>query len=460
MSANQNYASFLANRAHVESRGFKPLWLPDFLFDFQRALVEWAIETGCAGIFADCGLGKTPIQLVWGENVVRHTNGRILNVAPLAVSAQTLREAAKFGIEARRSQDGNPGPATGIVLTNYERLHLFDPRDFTGAVCDESGILKSFDGVFRSQITDFMRKMRYRLLCTATPAPNDYVELGTSSEALGYLGHMDMLSRFFTNRNNTGGAGTRQFGKALEWRFKGHAEEPFWRFVCSWARALRAPSDLGFADGAFVLPPLEQREHVVTAHSARPGMLFVVPAADLHEEREERRLTIKERCETVATLVAHERPALVWCHLNPEGDLLEKLIPGAVQVAGADPEEVKEERLDAFARGQIRCLVTKPKIGGWGLNLQHCAHETFFPSHSFEQFYQCVRRCWRFGQKNTVRVDIVTSEGERGVRENMDGKSRAADAMFAQIVRLMNQGMRISRTGYGDRREEIPTWLA
>lgn len=452
-----DYAAFLDRRSQVERHGFAPLWMPSFLIDFQAALVEWSIVMGASAIFADCGLGKTPMQFVWSENVVRKTNGRVLIIAPLAVSQQTVREAEKFGVQVTRSKDGKAHD--GITITNYERLHLFDAKDFVGAVCDESGILKSFDGEYRSQITEFMRKLRYRLLCTATPAPNDFTELGTSSEALGGLGHMDMLTRFFTNKNATGAAGTRQFGKAVEWRFKGHAEVPFWRWVCSWARAVRKPSDLGFEDGRFVLPPLTYREHAVRASRPSGSTLFEMPAETLDEQRAERRRTIQERCEKVAALVSHDRPALVWCHLNDEGDLLETLIPGAVQVSGSDSDDEKEERLTAFARGKIRCLVSKPKIGAWGLNFQHCAHVTFFPSHSFEQFYQSVRRCWRFGQERPVTVDIVTSDGERGVLENMERKARAADRMFERLVSLMGESMNVSRGGYGDVREEIPSWL-
>lgn len=450
------YEQFLERRSQVSGNGFAPSWMPDFLFNFQSAIVDWSVRNGTTSIFADCGLGKTPMQLVWAENVVRHTNGRVLIVAPLAVSAQTVREAAKFGIEVSRSKDGTA--KSGITLTNYERLHLFDSADFVGMVCDESGILKSFDGEYRNQITAFMRKMRFRLLCTATPAPNDFVELGTSSEALGFLGHVDMLNRFFVNDRNNSAQG-RQWGKATEWRFKGHAEVPFWRWVCSWARAIRKPSDLGFEDGAFVLPPLEQREHVVKTRKARPGELFVMPAMDLHEQRAERRLTIRERCEKVAELTTHKDPALIWCHLNDEGDLLGEIVPGAVQVSGSDSDDEKEERFLAFASGEIRALVSKPRCGAWGLNFQHCAHVTFFPSHSFEQFYQSVRRCWRFGQKRPVRVDIVTSEGERGVLENMERKAAAADRMFAQIVALMGQSMAVGRGTYGDKKEEIPAWL-
>ena len=455
-----SYAEFLERKRQIGTHdGFEPIFLPDFLFDFQRSLVEWSLRKGRAAIFADCGLGKTPMQLVWAENVVRHTSKPVLILTPLAVAAQTIREGEKFGIECRRSPDGTARP--GINVTNYERLEHFDPSDFAGAVCDESSILKSYDGVRRSQITSFMRKLRYRLLCTATAAPNDYVELGTSSEALGYLGHMDMLNRFFKNDQNTSDTKrkwARQSGGSPKWRFRGHAEEPFWRWVYSWARAIRRPSDLGFDDDGFVLPPLHERDHVVTARRLPSGMLFTLPAVGLQEQREERRRTIEERCEKIAALVDHDKPALVWCHLNTEGDLLERLIPDAVQVSGSDSDVAKEERLLGFATGDVRVLISKPRIAGWGLNYQHCAQVTFFPSHSFEQYYQGVRRCYRFGQTRPVVVDVVTTEGERDVLANLQRKAAAADRMFSQLVTLMSE-LRIESNDSLPLAAEVPAWL-
>ena len=453
-----DYATFLEQKAQQNTGcGLAPLWMPDFLFDFQRALLDWAIRMGRAAIFADCGLGKTPMQLVWAQNVVEHTNKPVLILTPLAVSAQTIREGAKFGIEVQRSRDGSI-PAR-LTVTNYEQLHHFNPLEFAGCVCDESSILKSFDGSLRGQITEFMRKMPYRLLCTATAAPNDYVELGTSSEALGQLGHMDMLNRFFKNDQNNSKVG-RHYGQALKWRFKGHAEVPFWRWVSSWARAIRRPSDLGFEDGQFILPTLGETEHEVEAETIAPGLLFPLPAVGLKEQREERRRTIRERCAKVAALVNETgEPALVWCHLNDEGDLLTALIPDAVQVSGSDTDDAKEEKLLAFAAGQVRVLATKPKIGAWGLNFQHCAHVTFFPSHSFEQYYQGVRRCWRFGQTRPVQVDVVSTEGEKAVLANLQRKARAADAMFSRLVAEMNHALAIGRGTTFTTPERIPAWL-
>jgi hypothetical protein len=326
-------------------------------------------------------------------------------------------------------------------------------------VCDESSILKSFDGKRRGDITQFMRKVPYRLLQTATAAPNDFVELGTSSEALGYMGHMDMLNRFFKNDLNNSAQG-RMRGEVIKWRLKGHAELPFWRWVCSWARAIRRPSDLGFDDSRFILPALNEVEHLVEARTLAEGRLFAMPAVGLKEQREERRRTVQERCEQVAALVNNTgQPALVWCHLNDEGDVLEKMIPDAVQVAGSDTDERKEERLEAFADGRARVLVTKPKIGAWGLNFQHCNHVTFFPSHSFEQYYQAVRRCWRFGQQRAVRVDIITTEGERGVMRNLQRKAEQADTMFSNLVAEMNNAQHIARSVTDSKQIEVPTWL-
>lgn len=454
-----NYEEFLDNKAQSYcDGGFSPVWIPDYLMDFQRHIVEWATRRGRSAILADCGLGKTPMQLVWAENVARKTGGNVLILTPLAVAHQTVREGEKFGIDVTRSSDGL---AHRITVTNYERLHYFNPSDFVGAVCDESSILKSFNGARRGEITDFMRKMEYRLLATATAAPNDYIELGTSSEALGYLGHVDMLNRFFKNDLNNSAQG-RMRGEVIKWRFKGHAELPFWRWVCSWARAIRRPSDLGFADDAFILPPLQEVEHLVEVSEIAEGMLFSLPAVGLKEQREERRRSLDDRCEQVARLVNDTgEPALVWCHLNNEGDLLERLIPDCVQVKGSDSDEAKEDRMIAFSEGKARVLVTKPKIGAWGLNFQHCAHITVFPSHSFEQYYQGVRRCWRYGQQRPVRVDIVTTEGERGVLANLQRKAVQSDKMFSSLVAEMNSAMAIDRSlSNFTQTEQVPAWLS
>lgn len=405
------------------------------------------------------------MQLVWADEVARKTGRPVLILTPLAVTYQTVLEAYKFGINAVRSNGELTGP---ILICNYDRLHHFKPDDFAGVVCDESSILKSFDGATRSAITAFMRKVPYRLLCSATAAPNDYIELGTSSEALGYLGHMDMLGRFFKNDQNTvkpmvyrhHGQNFQKLDDAAKWRFKGHAERPFWQWVCSWARAIRRPSDLGYSDEGFNLPQLIERDHLVEVDSLPDGMLFALPAVGLKEQRDERRRSIEERCERIAELVNGHEQALVWCHLNDEGDLLENLIPDALQVSGQDSDEQKEAAFIAFSKGEQRVLVTKPKIGAWGLNFQNCHHVTFFPSHSYEQYYQGVRRCWRYGQQHPVTVDVVTTEGEKSVLQNLQRKAAAADKMFSNLVDEMNNSLSVNRTLNFGTKEITPSWLA
>lgn len=462
-----DYSAFIEGKAHLSGvTGFEPLFMPAFLFPFQRALTEWAVRKGRAAIFADCGLGKTPMQLVWAQNVVEKTCKPVLILTPLSVGSQTVREAHKFGIEAAQSRDGKI--AARITVTNYQQLHKFDWKEFGGVVCDESSILKNFDGQIKGQITDFMRKLPYRLLCTATAAPNDYIELGTSSEALGDLGFMDMIGKFFKQdakfaafgNRETRGDGRVEVGGFGKYRFRGHAQHDFWRWVCSWARAVRKPSDIGFPDGQYKLPELLSVEHCIEARTANPDFLFDMPAVGLAEQRSERRRTITERCEHAAALVnGTGQPAVAWCHLNEEGHLLEKLIPGSIEVDGNDSDEFKEEAFEAFASGQVRVLVSKPVIAGYGLNWQHCAHQTFFPSHSFEQWYQAIRRCWRYGQKKTVRVDVISSEGEAGVLANLNRKAVQSEAMFARLVELINNELRIEKTNQHTKKEVIPSWL-
>lgn len=467
-----SYADFIAKKSQSESMsGFAPNWMPDFLFDFQLALTDWAIRKGRAAIFADCGMGKTPMQLVWAHNVTQHTNRPVLILTPLAVGAQTVEEGSRFGIPCVRSRDGQFADAR-IVVTNYEKLHLFNPDEFAGVVADESSCLKHFTGATQKAVTQFMRKAPYRLLCTATAAPNDYTELGTSSEALGELGMVDMLSRFFKQDDrpvhqlhrlkhgvDAASVGHAVAGTGGGWRLKGHAVQPFWRWVASWARACRKPSDLGFDDAALTLPPLLEREHVVIPNKPQDGMLFVRPAVGLKEERDERRRTLDERIALVARLVDHSQPAVVWCHLNAEGDALEKAIPKSLQVSGSDSDEAKELAYRSFANGGIRVLITKPKIGAFGLNWQHCAHVVTFASHSYEQYYQSIRRCWRFGQTQSVHVDIISTEGEQHVRKSMARKSAAAEQMFTQLVANMNQSLAVERVRTGTTRVETPAWL-
>jgi hypothetical protein len=461
------YQQFLADKAQIgRNSGFEPLWIPDFLFDFQKSLCEWSITKGRGAIFADCGLGKTPMQLVWAQNVVQHTNKPVLILTPLSVGAQTVREGSKFGIECHQSKDGTTPTSAAIVVTNYERLHHFNPDDFAGVACDESSILKNFDGATKEAVTEFMRKLKYRLLCTATAAPNDYIELGTSSEALGELGYMDMLKMFFKAADSAqahGGSGGGRWSKNPfqgKFRFRGHAERDYWRWVCSWARAVRKPSDLGFDDGKFTLPELVMNQYTVKANKLKEGCLFEMPAQGLSEQREERRRTLVERCEMASEIATKTQgQSISWCSLNDEGDLLSELIPDSVQVSGKDSDDFKEESFLAFSSGQIKNLVSKSVICGFGLNFQNCAHQTHFPSHSFEQWYQAIRRSWRFGQDKPVTIDMITSEGEASILANLKRKAAQAESMFSRLVELMNNELQIHKNNPYTHKQELPSWL-
>jgi len=472
-TTSKSYRAFLHDKTQLDgNHGFSPKQMPDFLFPFQASLVEWALIKGRAAIFADCGLGKTPTQLAWADCVARHTGKPVLILTPLAVSHQTCREAEKFGIEAHRSSDGTVMPH--ITVTNYERLKHFDPADFAGVVCDEASIIKHWTGATQKGVTRFLSKIPYRLLCTATPAPNDYTEMGTHSEALGDLTHSQMIETFFRQvsddeKKRLATADDVIHSRRLSWRvlqsmgeyaLKAHAFEPFWKWVSSWARACRKPSDLGpFDDSYFTLPELIRRDHIITPRKPPEGWLFTIPAFGLNQERGERRRTVEERSELVVDLTKDSDSAVVWCQYNPEGDRLEKDIPGSVQISGSDSLEAKEEKLLAFLDGSARVLITKPKIAGLGLNLQHCAHVVCFVDHSYEQFYQCVRRCYRFGQKRSVTLDVIATEGEINVARNMARKQRLADQMFDQVVHFMNDSKTV-KAKQRTTQTEVPSWLS
>jgi len=453
-----DYGSFIEAKTHTNKpNGLKLRSFPYSMFDFQKDLTDWALNNCRSAIFSSCGTGKSLMELTWAQNVVEHTNKPVLILTPLAVSAQTCREADKFGISSEQSRDGKY--TKKIVVTNYEKLKYFSASDFSGVICDESSILKSFNGSLKNDITTFMKKVNYRLLATATAAPNDYTELGTSSEALGYLGLMDMLNKFFKNDLNNSSI-KRMYGEAPKWRFKGHSEIPFWRWVTSWARALRTPSDLGYDDGNFILPELHENKNLINPTKFPNGMFMSVPAFNLEEQRHERKRTLQDRCEMVAERVnGLDDYSLVWCHLNDEGDLLEKLIPDSVQISGRDSVESKERKLEEFASGKIKKLISKPKIGAWGLNFQHCNHITYFPSHSFESYYQSVRRCWRFGQKREVNVDLYYTPGDVPVLHNMMRKEKQADKMFENLVNEMNNTVGINKVNKHVNEMEVPNWL-
>ena len=422
------YAEFLATKRVVDA----PTGLADvpdlnpMLFPFQHDITRWALRRGRAAIFADCGLGKTPMQLEWA----RHVPGPVLIVAPLAVSRQTIREGEKFGVHVRRAVDQGSVDlgACNIWITNYERLHGFDPAAWHGLVLDESSILKSYSGKYRTALVEEWGNIPFRLACTATPAPNDYMELGNHAEFLGVMTRVEMLAMFFVHDG----------GDTQKWRLKGHAEAVFWKWLCSWAVMLRAPSDLGYEDGEFVLPPLEIHEHVVTS-DAQDGWLFPVEARSLQERIGARRDTIEDRVSKCAELINGDKSQwLVWCNLNNESDALAKALKGAVQVQGSDKDEHKETALLGFGTGDINRLVTKPSIAGFGMNWQRCHNVAFVGlSDSYEQYYQAVRRCWRFGQTKPVQCHIITADVEGAVVANIRRKERDAARMAANMVEHM-----------------------
>lgn len=370
------YSKFLDTKSHDNTMsGFAPKFMPDFLFDHQKALLDWSVNKGKSAIFIDCGMGKTPISLAWSQNVVEKTNGRVLILTPLAVAAQFQDEGIKFDIPVIRSA-GEINQKTGIFVTNYEKLDKFNPADFQAVVCDESSILKNYNGARKSEITEFMKKVSYRLLDTATAAPNDYHELGTSSEALGHLGHMDMLNRFFKNDLNNSSTG-RMGGEVIKWRLKGHAERPFWRWVCSWARAARKPSDLGFDDDGFDLPSLSESCHPVQVKSLANGMLFDLPAHGLKEQRDERRRSIQERCEKMAELATHNKPALFMVSPQRRGRFTGRTNPGRGSGQRIRFRRFKRRKTDGVSERQVPRPDNQAQNRGMGFEfsaLQPCAN--------------------------------------------------------------------------------------
>jgi hypothetical protein len=399
------------------------------LFPFQRDIVRWALARGRAAIWADCGLGKTPMQLEWARHVAEHSGGNVLILAPLAVAQQTAREGEKFGIAVTVCERQSDVQA-GINVTNYEKLHHFDPTAFAGIVLDESSILKAYDGKTRTLIIESFQQTPYRLACTATPAPNDYMELGNHAEFLGVMSRVEMLSMFFTHDG----------GETQKWRLKGHAESEYWRWLCSWAVMLRTPADLGYDAADFVLPPLAIVPHVVDVDVPAGGMLFALPAQTLTERRQARRASITDRVQLAADLAnSSDEPFLIWCNLNAEADVLEALIPDAVQVAGRHDDTYKRDAMLSFSAGVVRVLVTKPPICGFGMNWQHCPNVIFVGlSDSYEQFYQAVRRCWRFGQQQPVQCHVITSSLEDAVVKNIQRKEQDAQHMQSEMVEHMH----------------------
>lgn len=431
--------------------------MSDALFPFQRDLVSWALRRGRAAIFADTGLGKTRMQLEWARHI-----GDVLVLAPLAVAAQTAREGATIGVgvtACREASDVRPG----INITNYDRLHKFDPSRFRGVVLDESSIIKHHDAKTLALLLDAFGATPFKLCATATPSPNDYTELGTHAEFLGVCSRAEMLAEFFAHDG----------GSTSDWRLKGHARAAFWKWVASWAALLRKPSDLGHDDAAYNLPPLDVRHHVIAADpetTKAAGLLFAAEAATLAERRNARRASIDARVSECATLVnGSSRPWVVWCDLNAESEALAAAINGAVEVRGSNTTEEKEAALAAFADGSARVIVSKPSICGFGLNWQHCSDMAFVGvTDSFEAYYQAVRRCWRFGQKRGVGVHIFASELEGRVIANLNRKEHDARKMADELSAWTREAVmaevrgqtRDTNTYEPARRMAIPSWLA
>lgn len=413
------------------------------LFDFQKVLVRWALGRGRAAIFADTGLGKTAMQTEWAHNVSVHTGRPVLILAPLSVAHQTIREAAKFGIKAKYHRT-QPESMTGIIVTNYEMMDRFNFSDFAGIVLDESSILKSHDGKTRTAIIEASRKVSYRLSCTATPSPNDFMELGNQSEFIGVMSRAEMLAMFFIHDG----------GDTAKWRLKGHGEEKFWEWLSTWAVVIRKPSDIGFDDAAYDLPPLHIHEHIIEVDRPSPGQLFSLPAISLNDQRSAKRESMADRVEALSAIVNQsDDPWLVWCHMNAESEALGKSITNAVTVAGSDSMEHKEKSMDGFTDGDVTRLVSKPSICGYGMNWQHCNNVAFVGlDHSFESFYQAIRRCWRFGQTKPVNVHVFLSDVERPILDNIKRKEAQHNEMSERMVSHMKEFM--SRRIFGMKAEK------
>lgn len=437
---SKSYNEFIKSKKHsLNNYGFKANYIPDMAFDFQAYVIDKATFRGRNANFLDTGLGKTLIQISLAENVIRHTNKKVLILTPLAVAFQFIIEAEKMGLgDIEYSKDGKH--TKKIVICNYERLHYFDSKDFVCVIADESSILKNFDGKIKAQVNSFIKKVPYRYLSTATPSPNDFIELGTSSEALGYMGYMDMLGKFFANNQNSVDSNNRNIGE--KYYLKPHAEKDFFAWVNQWAIMCKMPSDLGFKDDKFILPELNINKHIVENKSplAIDGQLqmFNKPAKTFHEIRHETKQTEIDRCEQAVNL-AKDKTSVYWCNTNNESAILKSIDKDAVEIIGSQSIDKKEDILINFAKGNIKRIITKAKITGMGLNWQHCNHSVFFPTWSYEQYYQAIRRFWRFGQTKDVTIDMVISDGQTRVLEALEQKSKKAIELHKNLTKNVNQ---------------------
>jgi hypothetical protein len=439
MKTDYEYLNFLERKRHsIGDFGFEANYIPDIAFDFQKYTIEKSVRKGRIANFLDTGLGKTLIQLSIANNVVKHTNKKVLILTPLAVAFQFILEANKLGIDdIEYSKEGKH--TKKIVICNYERLHLFDENDFVGVILDESSILKNFDGKIKGKITAFVKKIPYRFLSTATPSPNDFIELGTSSEALGYMGYMDMLTKFFKNNQNSVDSNNRNIGE--KFYLKPHAEKDFFAWVNQWSIMCKMPSDLGFSNDRYILPKLITPTHVVENQSMFDVngqiTMFTPIAKSMTEVRLEQKQTEEKRCEKAIQLAAN-KVSVYWCNTNNESRLLRENDNEAVEIIGSQSIEKKEEILVAFASGEIKRLITKAKMTSMGLNWQHCNHSVFFPTWSYEQMYQAFRRFWRFGQTKDVTIDMVISDGQTRVLEALQQKTKKAIELHENLTKNVN----------------------
>ncbi len=454
-----DYSKFIENKKHsLGEFGFDCLWSPDSAFDFQNHIIEKSLKKGRIGVFADTGLGKTLIQLSIAENIVRKTNKRVLILTPLAVAFQFLDEAERIGVDdIEHSKDGKF--TKKIVVCNYERLHFFKSSDFECVILDESSILKNFDGKIKEQITAFIKKVPYRFLSTATPSPNDFIELGTSSEALGYMGYMDMLTKFFKSNQNSVDSNNRNIGE--KFYLKPHAEKDFFAWVNQWSIMVKKPSDIGFSDDGYDLPELIKNYHSVQNQSLidinGQVQLLTPVAKSMTEVRHEQQQTITPRCELAASL-ANDKTSVYWCNFNEESALLKQLDSDAIEILGSMSIDKKEDILINFQKGNIKRIITKAKMTSMGLNWQHCNHSVFFPTWSYEQYYQAVRRFWRFGQKNNVVIDIVASDGQERVLDALEQKTQKAIILHQNLVNAVNRDFSDIRREFKNT-AKLPTFL-
>lgn len=452
-----SYQQFIDNKSfrHINA-GFDCIDLPYPLFDYQAPIVKWALKRGKAAIFADTGLGKTIMQLAWADQVANHAGGAVLMLAPLAVSEQTIGEGEKYGISVKKAA---PDMAfkTGLYITNYEQLHKYNPADFAGIVLDESSILKGMMGTRRREITDFASSIAYRLSCTATPSPNDFMELGTQCEFLGIMSQIEMLAMFFIHDG----------GDVAKWRLKGHGKAKFFEWLATWSVVIRSPSDLGFDGSRHKLPELIYHSHVVETEPE--NSLFVEPAQGLQERNKARQQSVDDRVAMAASIANKMKgQVLIWCNLNSESEKLRALVNDAVEVTGSDKPEHKANSLLGFANGNVRVLVSKPKIAGFGMNWQNCNQMIFVGlSDSWEAYYQAIRRCWRFGQAKQVHVHVVSADTEGAVVENIQRKDKQNKHLGEAMIEHMKTAMEKSifaaateKTEYNPQQNmELPEWL-